>query len=292
MIKTILCGTHPGQYNGYSKVVFELAKYLATCEDIELHIFGFQNFYDKKEHKLERQLPSNVQIFDVFQNEEPKNKGFGENLIVDYILENDPDIVIIYNDLIVINQLLEKIKTIPSRKFKIVPYIDIVYKNEKNNLIANINNICDSGIMFTQYWKDVIQFQGFTKPLHILEHGFNSKQFYPIPKNIARKYFSMNDDDFIIVNLNRNQPRKRWDLCMMAYVKFISQHIGEKIKLLIATNMQGGWDLVDIMISECRKYNISTDDFKKHLIVLQNPQQISDFDINVLYISEASIYCI
>lgn len=283
MIKTILCGTHPGQYNGYSKVVFELAKYLATCKDIELHIFGFQNFYDKKEHKIERQLPSNVEIYDVFQNEEPKNKGFGETLIVDYILERDPDIVIIYNDLIVINQLLEKIKTIPSRKFRIVPYIDIVYKNEKNNLIANINNICDSGIMFTQYWKDIIEFQGFTKPLHILEHGFNSKQFYPIPKNIARKYFSMNDDDFIIVNLNRNQPRKRWDICMMAYVKFISKHIGEKIKLLIATNMQGGWDLVDIMISECRKYNISTDDFKKHLIVLQNPQQISDFDINVLY---------
>ena len=48
MIKTILCGTHPGKYNGYSKVVFELAKYLSSCEDIQLHIFGFQNFYDKK----------------------------------------------------------------------------------------------------------------------------------------------------------------------------------------------------------------------------------------------------
>ena len=57
----------------------------------------------------------------------------------------------------------------------------------------------------------------------------------------------------------------------------------EPIRLLIATSMHGGWDLSDLIISECRKYNINIDDLKKHLIILQNPQQITDFDINVMY---------
>jgi glycosyltransferase involved in cell wall biosynthesis len=283
MKKVILCGTHPAQYNGYSKVVYELAKYLASCKDIELYIYGFQNFYDSEEHKVERKLPDNVEVFDVFKNEEPRNKGFGEKLINDYILRIDPHVVIIYNDLVVINSLIENIKTIPDRKFKLIPYIDIVYKNEKNALIRNISNICDGGIMFTKYWKDIIEYQGFSKKTYILEHGFNKKQFYPVPKKLCRKFFNIKETDFIIVNLNRNQPRKRWDICLMSFIKFISKRMDDPIRLMIATSMQGGWDLSDMILSECRKYNISIDDFKKHLIVLQNPQQITDFDINIMY---------
>ena len=33
--KVVLCGTHPEQFNGYSKVVYELAKEMASYEDIE-----------------------------------------------------------------------------------------------------------------------------------------------------------------------------------------------------------------------------------------------------------------
>lgn len=283
MRKVILCGTHPAQYNGYSKVVYELAKCLSRYKDIKLYIFGFQNFYDNNDHKRERSLPSNVDVFDVYANEEPKNKGFGEKLIVDYINKVEPHIVIIYNDLVVINSLIENIKTIENRTFKLIPYIDIVYKNEKNALIKNIDNICDGGIMFTKYWEDVIKYQGFTKPTYILEHGFNKDSFYPVPKKLCRKFFNIKEDDFIIVNLNRNQPRKRWDLCLMSFIKFISKRLEEPIRLLIATSMHGGWDLSDLIISECRKYNITIEDVKKHLIILQNPQQISDFDINVMY---------
>lgn len=283
MKKVILCGTHPAQYNGYSKVVYELAKYLCKYEDIKLYIYGFQNFYDSEEHRLERKLPDNVEIYDVFKNEEPKNKGFGEKLINDYIINIDPHIVIIYNDLVVINSLIENIKTIPDRKFKLIPYVDIVYKNEKNHLIRNINNVCDGCIMFTKYWDDVIKYQGFTKKTYLLEHGFNTQQFYPVPKKLCRKFFNVNENDFIIVNLNRNQPRKRWDICLMSYVKFISKHLDDPIKLMIATSMQGGWDISDMIVSECRKYNITIEDLKKHLIILQNPQQISDFDINIMY---------
>ena len=283
MRKVILCGTHPAQYNGYSKVMFELSKYLAECPDIKLHIFGFQNFYDSNEHKAERSLPFDVDVYDVYANEDPKNKGFGEKIVVDYIQNIDPDIVIIYNDLVVINSLIEQIKHIQNRKFKLIPYIDIVYKNEKNALIKNIDKLCDGGIMFTKYWEDVIKYQGFTKKTYILEHGFNKDNFYPVPKKLCRKFFKIKDSDFVIVNLNRNQPRKRWDICLMSYIKFVSKHIGEPIRLLIATSMHGGWDLSDLIVSECRKYDIEIEDLKKHLIILQNPQQISDFDINIMY---------
>lgn len=283
MKKVILCGTHPEQFNGYSKVVFELARHIAGCTDIKLHIFGFQNFYDKPDHKLERKLPENVDVYDVYANENPKNKGFGEKLICDYITSIKPHVVIIYNDLVVINSLLNKIKEIPVIDFRIVPYVDIVYQNEKNSLIANINMICDAAIMFTPYWKQVINYQGFKKPTYVVEHGFNKDVFYPIPKKLARKFYNIKEEDFVLINLNRNQPRKRWDICIMAFVKFIANHMDDPIKLMIATNMNGGWDLTEVIISECRKYGVEVVDFQKHIIMLQNPQQITDFEINAMY---------
>lgn len=282
MTRVLFCGTHPYQYNGYSKVVYELAAYLSIQPDIDLHIFGFQNYFKNKDHMSERTL-QNVTIYDAHEHEESKSKGFGYTLIKEHVLELKPDIVIIYNDLVVICGLLDELTKIENRTFKIVPYIDVVYKNEKNNLIRKINQLSDAGIMFTNYWKDVLQFQGFTKPSYVLEHGFNEVLYYPVDKKLARRYFKINPDEFIIMNLNRNQPRKRWDICLMSFIAFVSTRLGSNIRLLVATSVQGGWDMSDVIISELRKYNISMEEFKKHIIILQRPQQMTDFEINILY---------
>lgn len=282
--KVVLCGTHPNQFNGYSKVVYELSKALSEqYKDVELYIFGFQNFYKKEDHENERKLPNVKEIYDAYANEEPKVKGFGEKLIQDYVEKVKPDLVIIYNDLVVITNLMKKLNEKQPRPFKLMAYIDIVYKNEKNNMIKAINESIDAGIMFTSHWKDAIVEQGFTKPLYILEHGFNAESFYPIPKKVARKFYNIPENDFVIVNLNRNQPRKRWDLCIMSFVKFISKRLDDNIKLLIATSLNGAWDLIDLMTSECRKNKITFDDLKKHLIIIQNPQQVTDREVNILY---------
>ena len=284
MVRVVLCGTHPDQYNGYSKVVYELAKQLSTYDHIQLYIYGFQNFYDGADHKIARSLPSNVEVYDAFKHEEPKNKGFGETLFVDYVKRIDPDVLIVYNDIVIISTFLDLVKkNMPNHRFKLIPYIDIVYRNEKNSLIAKINEMVDGGIMFTKHWEDTIRTQGFTKPLYVLEHGFNPKQFYPVPKSLARQFFSLKDTDFVILNLNRNQPRKRWDICIMAFVKFLSRNRDAQIRMILAASLQGSWDLVDLIVSESRKYGMTVHDVKKHLVVMQNPQRLTDFDVNVMY---------
>jgi glycosyltransferase involved in cell wall biosynthesis len=286
--KIVFCGTHPSQYNGYSKIVYELCKGIVEYEDIELYIFGFQNFHKNEVHTKERTIGKVKELFDVHEREKELDlkgtKGFGESLIVEYLNKVDPDIVIVYNDLVVITSMLNKIiKDIPNRRFKIIPYLDLVYKNEKNNMIKYISDNVDGCIMFTEHWKKMVLEQGFAKECKVIEHGFNPNITYPIQKNVARKFYNINEKDFVILNLNRNQPRKRWDICVMAFVKFISKRLEQPIKLVIATALNGGWDLIDVMKSECRKNKISLEDLKSHLVIIQNPQQVSDREINVLY---------
>lgn len=282
--KVLLCGTHPKQFNGYSKVVFELANELAKYDDIDLTIFAFQNFYSEDDHTKERQLPDHVKIFDAFAREEKGGKGFGEKLIKDFVEELCPDIVIVYNDVIIVSWLLKQLSQIKDKiPFKIVPYIDLVYQNEKKSYIDFISKESDAIIAFTDHWKSELIAQEYNKPIHVLKHAFNKDNYFPIPKHIARKYFDINPDDFIILNLNRNQPRKRWDLCIQAYIKFISKHRNDKIKLLVMTNVIGSWDLIQLMKFEGKKYDMGVGELKNFFTFIQNPQKISDAEINVMY---------
>lgn len=282
--KVLLCGTHPKQFNGYSKVVFELANEIAKYDDIELTIFAFQNFYSEDDHTKERLLPDNVRIFDAFAREEKGGKGFGEKLIKDFVEELCPDIVIIYNDVIIVSLLLKQLAPIREKlKFKLVPYIDLVYQNEKKSYIDFIHKESDAIIAFTDYWKEELQRQEYNKPIHVLKHAFNKDNYFPIPKHVARKYFDISQEDFIILNLNRNQPRKRWDLCIQAYVKFISRHRDEKIKLLVMTNVIGSWDLIQLMKFEGARYGMDVGELRNFFTFIQSPQKISDAEVNVMY---------
>lgn len=287
-MKICFCATHHAQYNGYSKVAFEICKRLANIKDVELTYFGFQNF-NPFSAKHKRELPKNVVIYDAAANEIPKQKGFGIDNAQAYFTDNKFDVVLIYNDMIVINAFLEQIQKIGNRTFKVIAYIDQVYMYQKKHFIDKVNDICDAAIAFTPEWKDSLIEQGITIPITDLRHGVDQGEYYPVPKNLARKYFGLNEKDFIVMNLNRNQPRKRWDICLKAFAEVISRLYKEdridtsrNVKLLIATSLNGAWNLIEIFERELKKRGIPLSEGQKHLIVIDAPQMLPDFDVNVL----------
>jgi glycosyltransferase involved in cell wall biosynthesis len=281
--RILLFATYPTSSNGYSKVAYELAKHLSTKKDVSLTYYGFQNFQRNPVHDKERTLPDNVQIYDAFANEKNKQVGFGFEEITDFVTLNKPDVCIIYNDMVVISNVIEQLKKIQNRKFKIMTYVDQVYLCQKKEFINRLNQDSDHVICFSKYWEKCIKDQGLTKPTSVLEHGFNPMMHYPIPKKLARLHFNLKPDDFIICNLNRNQPRKRLDIMIMAFAEVVSRHLGEPIKLLIGTAPTGTWNLIEIYERELKLRDISLEDGLKHLIFIDNPQSLTDQDINILY---------
>ena len=97
-IKVLFCGTHPiGQSNGYSRVVYYIAKFLGMYGDIKLTIYGFQNYNQTDGAHLRSNLPSSVTLHDALATEDPKRNGFGEKEIGQFLKNNPQDIVIIFN---------------------------------------------------------------------------------------------------------------------------------------------------------------------------------------------------
>jgi hypothetical protein len=66
-----------------------------------------------------------------------------------------------------------------------------------------LNEKVDFILAFTKYWEQCAIKQGITLPTDYLEHGFNPQMHYPFPTHLARHYYGIKQDDFIILNLNR-----------------------------------------------------------------------------------------
>jgi glycosyltransferase involved in cell wall biosynthesis len=281
--KVLFFGTHPNCFNGYCLITYNLAKELSKRKDIELIIYGFQNLYLHQHHIKERELPTNVYIYDAFANENPKSLGFGFDQVPEFVEMVQPDVCVIYNDMVVVSNILNKLKEVKNKKFKIIVYIDQVYLYQKPEHIAKLNEEADYVLCFTKYWEDIAKDIGIKKPTGFLQHGFDKMVHYPVPKHLARQHFGLRKEDYIILNLNRNQPRKRWDICMQAFAEVVSKQIGEPIKLLIATAITGAWNLMEVYERELKKRGVDMEEGKKHLILIDNPQQLTDEDINILY---------
>ena len=280
-MRVLFFGTHPKQFNGYSKVVYEISNLLCKNKDIELGVFGFQNYFQNDNHR--KDIAPEIVVYDAFANEDPKANGFGLANVTKYVQEFNPDVCIVYNDVLVITQILSKLHEIPDRKFKIVAYIDQVYLNQKKEFIKILNEKVDYAWAFTPYWMKCIKDQGLTIPIEFIQHGFNPNIYYPIPKDIARAYYGLKNEDFIILNLNRNQPRKRWDICLKAFAEVVQRHPNDPIKMMIATENQGAWNLMEIFERELIKRKMTLEDGMKHIIMFENPQRVTDEETNILY---------
>jgi glycosyltransferase involved in cell wall biosynthesis len=304
--RILFCGTYPtGQSNGYSKVVYYIAKHMGDYDDVEFSIWGFQNFQNTAGGKAARgDIPSNVKLHDAFSMENPRRQGFGEKEIGNFLKENPQDIIIIFNDGMITSAITATIINELSQyrsKFKLISYMDQVYPYQKKDYIKLLNTHFDGIIAFTPYWKDIAYKIGIKKtiPVYVFPHGFDNKLYFPIDKKLTRLYYGIDDNAFCILNINRNQPRKAYDISIIAWAKFVkmyyetnelkktveyktNKHTRRPIKYLIGTDPDGYWNLLEVLEHECLMIDLPFEYAKQTLWFIKNPQAISDRDINIL----------
>jgi len=301
--RVLLCATHYRLFSGYANVVYNLLRRLATKTDIEVTLFAFQNF---KNNNIGREdLPSNIKVYDCFEEEggaEAKKAGFGENLIGAFLRRYPQDVCIIYNDMSVVAMLMknvvETLTEAERAQIKFVCYIDQVYQYQKEKYIGLLNEHFHHIIAFTQYWADFIKTQ--IKPalggdISILPHGFETATYFPIPKNICRIYYNIPPDAFVIINLNRCQPRKRLDHMCVAFAEVCRRHqdLIEKrgttattprpLRLLVGTALQGCWDIPEILSWEFKKRRMAPELINEYIVAVARPQSLTDREVNILY---------
>jgi glycosyltransferase involved in cell wall biosynthesis len=289
-MRFLLVSTHVDQTTGYSKVASNLLKQLATLiPKVKVFHFGFQR------HPLtpnSRKVPTGIIPYDAAANEDPKEEGFGFNKIQEYIDTVNPDVVMIYNDPLIIARFLEAMKhDRASCPYKLWIYVDQVYEGIAPPLMDAIRQHADKVYVFTEHWKEKLLEYGEFPNVGILEHAVDPNTFPKLPPDArigVRKSLGIPQDAIVFLNANRNSQRKRLDLTITGFVKLIVDNPTIPYYLIVATNAtpQSGayYDISRIFMRELRKHNAPNQLLVRLAIVDTSPPNVvTDEGINQLY---------
>jgi len=188
------------------------------------------------------------------------------------ILKENPDVVVIFNDLWVIEQYLIDIKNKVENyeiKARFVPFLPVNYLPIDKKHILNLSLLGVSTVLsYTDFSGSAIRDINPNLDIVTVSHGVDRDIFYPIDD--VKK--SQNLEDFFVVgNINSNTYRKRLDLFLIGFYKFARNKSDVKC-LIHASNNEISYDLRDI----AKDLGISDK-------VIISERSLSNDNINLLY---------
>jgi len=213
-------------------------------KEFDTHVMGINYF-------------GQVHTFD-FKIYQASKKGgsqdpYGFNYIDELYNEIKPDIIVAFNDVWIIKfywDILKKYKE--TDDFKFVAYFPIDGGGWFPSVVSFLNDF-DLSITYTDFGKQVMKDAGYTGRIETLEHGVDTDIFFRKNKQECRELIGqMKKDDFIVFNGNRNQPRKRIDLTIIAFAKFAVGKPNAKLYLHMGTK-DCGWDIIPLFNVEMER---------------------------------------
>ena len=289
-MRFVLVSTHVDQTTGYSKVVSNLLTQAVTlAPKVKTFHFGFQRHPERKNI---RKVPEGIVAYDAAANEDPKEEGFGFNKIHEYLEMVGPDVVMIYNDPMIIARFIQSMKYVKGETpYKLWLYVDQVYTGIAQPLMDELNKAADKVFCFTDSWAKTFAEYGGAVPL-VMEHAVDSTIFsnLPVATRLAlRKNVGLPPDAIVFLNANRNSQRKRQDLTIMGFVELLKRHQDKPLWLLMVTTVdpQKGahYDIQRIFHDQLTRAGLDVNVYAKRMAIVDTapPNTLNDEGINQIY---------
>jgi len=170
---------------------------------------------------------------------------FGSHRIASIIQTVKPDLVWVTNDIWIAINLWQQAKPLREKLgFKWFVYTPIDSYGLFPELKAQMED-WDGLATYTQFANNELVRMGYDKPIDIIGHGTDFEKFFPLDKQQCRKELGVPEDVFIVFNGNRNQPRKRVDLTLKAFIKFAKDKDDARLWLNMGSK-DLGWELIPL----------------------------------------------
>lgn len=289
-MRFVLISTHVDQTTGYSKVVYNLLGQLSTLAPaVKTYHFGFQRLPARTSI---RTVPKGVIAYDAAANEDPKEEGFGFNKIHEYLEMVNPDVVMIYNDPLIIHRFVEAMKfNKETSPYKLWVYVDQVYEGIAPPLIETITKNAHRVYCFTRYWADIYSKYAPFPDIRVLENAVDTTMFSKLSgsaRMAVRATMGIPPEAVLFVNANRNSQRKRHDLAIMGFVELIKRDPSKPYYFMIVTGLNGQqgayYDVSRVYSTEMQRQGLDPNDFAKRLLLVDtSAKPVPDSSINEIY---------
>jgi len=286
-MKIVFMSTHTDQIIGYSKVAYNMLKQLATLAPrVKTFHFGFQRHQNMIGM---RKLPAGIIQYDAAANEDPKEEGFGFNKVEDYLEMVSPDIVMVYNDPLIVNRFIESMKHDKNTaQYKLWVYLDQVYEGIPIPLLENINKHADRIYCFTDIWRQRLLSNISAPDVRVLEHAVDPSVFHKLTLDVrasVRKSMGIPKDAIVFLNANRNSQRKRLDLSVQGFARHLKTHENSYFVLITGASVQHGayYDIQRIFFRELQLHGLPEIYMTRLILIDTNQTNIPDEGINQIY---------
>jgi hypothetical protein len=286
-MKIFFMCTHCNQGTGYARVANKITNYLANIPGVEVVYYAFQNY--KGQEIKDRFIDPRIKFYDAIDLDPVSPRGFGDKGIVPAIIKENPDVLFLYNDMMVTKSLMELIpkQFMPPVKYV---YLDIVYPWQDPGIYEQLKSYnFDQIFVFLECWrKHLIDDIGFDeKSVSVMKHGIDFERFVDVPQNEAKQRLGFKPDDYLVVNMNRNSYRKCWGVTICAFLEFLKrQNMNPSIKLFCGCmpKTDDGIDIEKVIRIECAKRGMDTEKVvTQHIFLNPRPLHLSDAQVNDVY---------
>ncbi len=283
---------------GFARVTHGIFENLLDRYDV--HILGVNFRGDPHDY--------NAKIYPAMQS---NNAGdvYGLSRIPSMINVIQPRIIFILNDIWIHSIYIDELQLYMEQGGKVVMYSPIDAKPIEYQWPRKIKDIARF-VVYTEFGKQTIETslrEWHTKiedgkleeemkfpKISVVPHGVDKSTFYPLPDSVdregniilpgklnAKRQVFPNEEDFlnsfVVLNANRNQPRKRIDLTMKGFAKFAKDK-PDNVKLYLHMGVEDlGWNVLAL----AERYGMDS-----RLIISANVNSIpsvSDERLNLIY---------
>jgi glycosyltransferase involved in cell wall biosynthesis len=171
---------------------------------------------------------------------------YGRQMLIDMAATGAFDLVFMIQDTFIVETFMAALldrreKLAKDKKFAIIHYFPIDGAPKKSwveNVVAKV----DIPVAYTHYAKnECLKLVDTIKDMRVIYHGVDKDVFYPPTDNeFRKKFFTEHADKFIILNVNRNQPRKDLHKTFAGYAEFHKKYPNSFLFLLTQMDDVGG----------------------------------------------------
>lgn len=245
---------------GFSTVAHNIINNIK--EDVEVIGLGVNYFGDP--HTL------GIQVYPAMNR--PGGNIYGLDRTIQLLNQHEFDLVFILNDAWVLSYYLDVIKQHVKKERipPIVVYFPVDSVGHDPEWYRDFD-IVTQAVTYTEFGQKVVNQAAPNLNLKVIPHGVESTDFYKIYENrtptrqalFGQKFEETGDyeDMFIVLNANRNQPRKRLDITFAGFSIF-ARNKPENVKLYMHA---GVTDASIDLIKQSRRYDI-----ERRLIISAN----------------------
>ena len=267
-MKILFCSASTNLTTGYAKISAQILNTLAQFHDVWHLAFQSDNA-----DNINRKIDPSITVL--------PDKDFGASRLLGHVDRIEPDVVMVYNDVIVCHNYC---RLLEDRKCRFIVYLDLTY--EYQNWVVEISDGCDLLLCFHETWmKHVIDMGVPASKARYVDHPPPQISAAPLDPRV----FGFSSEDFVVLNLNRNSYRKFNDITLDGFIRFFkSRGCPPNIKLFLGCKFQftGTYDIPKLITHFSKLHGLTDkehDTLINKSIVRFKTDSVSDDVVHQLY---------